>query len=662
MQIGDILNKLNGVKRLADNSFMARCPAHPDKIPSLHITPTDDGKILLKCQAGCQTEAIVTALGIKMADLFSDAPVAPAPKKIVAEYSYQDERGQELFQVIRFEPKNFSQRHRNGSGEWVWDLKDVKRVLYHLPELTRVLGETVYMVEGEKDTDNLWKWGKVATTSPGGANAWHDEYADYLVGKRVCLIPDKDSAGMSYARQVANSLFGKASELKVILLPGDKVKDVSDWLEAGGDIELLPSLELPIEELFASDKPSFRRNDEAIEWDKKVSSLLLSFKAEKISEERTGIHARVTISAQHEILSWSYLNVERREDRSSLSGAAHSSLKTDAVYSKDDLRHDLDSFCAGLWDFYLSRFTPMEMIGDEMPPALTFFLKPYILEGGGTILFASPGRGKSYSALIWAVLIDAGLSIFFPVTQKRVLFINLERSGESLRRRLSMVNKALGLPPTRPLLTLNARGKSLSNVLPGCRRAIVKHNVGMVVLDSISRAGLGDLTENVSGNRVIDALSSLCPTWLALGHTPRASEEHMYGTIMQDAGADICIQLSSQLKDDGLLGIGYQITKQNDIGIHGQKIYALEFDENGLKAFRVAKSFEFPEIESKNRPDMLTTISEWIANQDLEDATATEVANEFGYNRTVISRLFNQSGKFKRTRKEKQSVYYGLKE
>jgi len=660
--LNDLLVKLHKVKRQNDGSFMACCPAHDDKLPSLHVSLKDDA-ILLKCFAGCSTDKIVQAVGIEMADLFLK-PIATAPAQspiIVTEYDYKDENGKILYQVVRYLPKSFRQRHRNGNNEWIWNMDGVKRVLYHLDELKRVTSETIYYTEGEKDADNLWNWGCIATTSPGGANSWRDEFADSLLGKRVVLIPHKDTAGLSYAKQIANSLTGKARELRVILLPGDKVKDVTDWLDAGGDAQELSQLEQDIEVLFASDKPAYRQIDSVVQWDKKIDSLLLTFKAEKISEERTGIHARVSIFGQHESLSWSYLNIERREDRSSLATAAHSTLKTDVQYAKDDMRKDLDSFCAGLWEFYLSRYVPEEMSGDETPKPLSFLLKPYVIESGGTIVFAPPGRGKSFTALIWLVSIDAGCQLLWPTQQRRVLFINLERSGESVKRRLGMVNRILGLPPTRRLLTLNARGKSLNDVMPACRKAILKYGIGLIALDSISRAGVGDLNENQSGNRVIDALSSLCPTWLALGHTSRATEDHMYGSVMQDAGADICVQLSSQVKEDGTLGIGWEITKQNDIGFYPQKIYALEFNEEGLKNFRPAKTFEFPNIAGKRPTDIMTTMIEFITNRDSGMATASEIAAEFGFDRSNVSRLLNQSGKFIETKKEGKAVYYSVK-
>jgi hypothetical protein len=49
--------------------------------------------------------------------------------KIVAEYDYRDEVGDLLFQVVRFEPKDFRQRRPLGGGKWAWDIKGVRRVL-----------------------------------------------------------------------------------------------------------------------------------------------------------------------------------------------------------------------------------------------------------------------------------------------------------------------------------------------------------------------------------------------------------------------------------------------------------------------------------------------------------------------------------------------------
>jgi hypothetical protein len=663
--IGDILNKLQKVKGHQGGEFEACCPAHDDKKPSLSLKQEGD-RILVKCQGGCTAESIVAAMGLEMSDLFikvDELPKTTIPAKIVAEYSYEDESGKELYQVVRLEPKSFRQRHRNGSSEWSWNMDGVRRVLYHLPQVITE-AQPIFLVEGEKDADALWHWGKPATTSPGGAQNWKPEYAKSLIGKDIIVIPDKDGPGYQYAKEAIKSLEGKARSIQVVILPGDDIKDVSDWLNDGNPADDLLGLCQSPEVLLNPDIPSYRQQDEAITWRKVIADRVFIFKAEKISEERTGVHARVSVACDYQPLGWSYFNIERSEDRVRLSNQAHSSLKGDITknYAKEDMRRDLDAFCLGLWPFYMRLFVAETVAGDETITPTEFMLRPYIIKDGGTILFAPPGRGKSYTGLLWAVSIDAACTKFWPVKQAKVLFINLERSKTSISKRLGLVNRVLGLPPNRELLMINARGKTLTDVLPTARKAIHTYKVTIIIFDSISRAGLGDLNENVAGNRVVDALSALCPTWLALGHTSRANEEHLFGSIMQDAGADICVQLVSQVKDDGkLLGCGFQITKQNDIGYQKQYIYALSFDDNGLTGVRKAKPVEFPDIEGRGQTDMLTSIMEWILNQDSADATATEVENALGFVRANVSRIFTQSGKFVQTRKVKQSVYYGVK-
>jgi hypothetical protein len=158
-------------------------------------------------------------------------------KKIVKTYDYQDESGKPLFQVVRFEPKEFRQRRSDGNGGWVWNLDGVRRVPYRLPEL---LGsptqDWLFVVEGEKDVERLGEMGFTATCCPMGAGKWRSEYNEHLRGRLVAIIPDNDAAGRNHARQVANSLYGVAGEIRIVELPGLQDKeDVSDWLSNDGD-------------------------------------------------------------------------------------------------------------------------------------------------------------------------------------------------------------------------------------------------------------------------------------------------------------------------------------------------------------------------------------------------------------------------------------------
>ena len=64
-----ILERLQKVKTSGHGKFMACCPAHEDRSPSLSIRVADDGRVLLHCFAGCSPEAVVEAVGMRMLDL-----------------------------------------------------------------------------------------------------------------------------------------------------------------------------------------------------------------------------------------------------------------------------------------------------------------------------------------------------------------------------------------------------------------------------------------------------------------------------------------------------------------------------------------------------------------------------------------------------------------
>lgn len=70
MTLEEFIGRLENVKR-SPRGYTACCPAHESKSKeSLSLSAGDDGRILLKCFAGCTVEAIVTALGVTVADLF----------------------------------------------------------------------------------------------------------------------------------------------------------------------------------------------------------------------------------------------------------------------------------------------------------------------------------------------------------------------------------------------------------------------------------------------------------------------------------------------------------------------------------------------------------------------------------------------------------------
>ena len=70
MSADTLLAHLEAVKRTGRDRWIARCPAHEDRSPSLTIRETEDGKTLIHCFAGCTAHEIVSAVGLDLSDLF----------------------------------------------------------------------------------------------------------------------------------------------------------------------------------------------------------------------------------------------------------------------------------------------------------------------------------------------------------------------------------------------------------------------------------------------------------------------------------------------------------------------------------------------------------------------------------------------------------------
>jgi hypothetical protein len=218
---------------------MARCPAHEDKQASLSVARGTEQPVIFKCHAGCERDAILDALGITLADV--SAPREERREEwtprgtAIAVYDYTDEDGRLLFQVLRTADKQFPQRHPDPAAKsgWRWNLKGIRRVPYRLPQVIRAIadGKPVYIPEGEKDVHALERAGAAATTSPGGAGKWREEYDRHFAGAAVIIIADADEPGRKHAESVARHL--RAVAKSVTIGKPREGKDAYDHLAAG---------------------------------------------------------------------------------------------------------------------------------------------------------------------------------------------------------------------------------------------------------------------------------------------------------------------------------------------------------------------------------------------------------------------------------------------
>lgn len=245
MTFDEFIQHFPGGRMTPRGEYETKCRGHDDRRSSLGIRLGDHGGIVMKCQAGCANADILAAAGLKLRDLAPPRPNGHAPAGETV-YLYHDDQGEPLFEVVRTADKQFWQRlpgaKKGGVG-------NVKRVLFDLPQLLgTAAGDTVFIVEGEKDCWKLWKLGLPATTNPGGAGKWLQSYTDWLKerlpDRKFVILPDNDPPGLKHAEEVEASLKRVGLDVRTVLLAGLPAKgDVSDWLTGGkGKEELLEAI------------------------------------------------------------------------------------------------------------------------------------------------------------------------------------------------------------------------------------------------------------------------------------------------------------------------------------------------------------------------------------------------------------------------------------
>lgn len=144
-------------------------------------------------------------------------------------------------------------------GGWIIGAMPDPRPLYQLSDVQAA--DLVFVCEGEKAADAVRSLGLAATTSAGGSSAAAKTDWSPLTGKQVVILPDNDSPGEKYAKQVQAILGGLTPmpTVKVVGLTGlPPTGDAADWLEAGGTHEQLQALVNEAVAIVAPSRPATR--------------------------------------------------------------------------------------------------------------------------------------------------------------------------------------------------------------------------------------------------------------------------------------------------------------------------------------------------------------------------------------------------------------------
>ncbi len=325
----EFLSILNKVKQITPNQYMACCPAHEDKNPSLSIK-FDSGKILLHCFTGCTLEDILNSLNITKSDLYYDIGMPKSKTKNSTTYKYFNADGSLAYTKTRCDKSDGSKSFYFELPNGAKSLKGVQKILYNLPAV--IGADTVYLVEGEKCAEAVIKQGYTATTLCTGANSkWDDTYNQYLENKEVIIIPDNDEAGFQYAKMLKEHL----PFAKVISLGDLKNKeDIYDWLQKGHTMDEIGNLnEFDVISYF-NKSDTFIENEKTNEKEPQSKSLLDFIKnsdMELFCDNTNKSYASVMINGHRQVLP-----IENREFNLYLNHLYYSQFKK--TINKDNLQ------------------------------------------------------------------------------------------------------------------------------------------------------------------------------------------------------------------------------------------------------------------------------------------------------------------------------------
>ncbi len=487
-----ILGRLRGVRR-SGKGWIAYCPAHDDRAHrSLSVSIGDDGRTLVHCFAkGCSAEQVARAVDMTLSDL--GPPTDNNHRDLnreVAIYDYTDERGQLLYQVVRFEPKDFRPRRPDGRGGWVWNLDGVRRVVYRLTELAEA--ERVYHVEGEKDADRLVDLGLRATTTAGGAQSWRDNYADQVQAagvQEVVLFADNDPAGARYAVQAARAYLARLLRVKIVSLPVAEKGDVSDYLDSGATRDSLTALidatpwlveppDLPEESAPVGPRIALEGDEGSFTW----TSEGVDIRMVGARESSDSLHAECYVCLKGEDVHWARLNLASTGEREKVV------KKLEGLDRSIAWREHLEIACRRTAEHVRIGEPLVALVPAPRPPGQRDLIADVLPLGETSLIYADGDSGKGILALLMALVCLTGCTVphLRPLRRvRRVAYLDWETTEEEIAARVDALCRGLKvtLPPGamlyRPMI------RALADDTPRLRAEFERQGVELVVVDSL---------------------------------------------------------------------------------------------------------------------------------------------------------------------------------
>ena len=256
----------------------------------------------------------------------------------------------------------------------------------------------------------------------------------------------------------------------------------------------------------------------------------VTFLAENVRYERTGVHAKVAILHNATYLDYDVFNVDRSEDRRRLVLSAQRQFgKANAMrYGTEIMKADLDRFCLGLeveWQRRIPMTTLYGLVDDTDPAPPPFLAWPLILAGQPNLLFGERSSAKSLTATILVV------SLLLPPWQGpfrlkireesiRSLWLDWEWGQADIQYHIQRLCRGHRVGPIeiahQPMIGPLSRNVALA------QRLRQETKAEFMICDSVTMAsGVTDLNKPEGAIALYDSIREIGGTWLLLAHTSK---------------------------------------------------------------------------------------------------------------------------------------------
>jgi hypothetical protein len=302
----------------------------------------------------------------------------------------------------------------------------------------------------------------------------------------------------------------------------------------------------------------------------------------------------------------------------------------------------IEGMCFVVRERYRSGEPALDLREDLARPPQRWVVEPFIEYEGATVLFADGGTGKSMIALAVAVTASSDGSVIGRRHRDPapVLYLDWETNGWSTQERLDAIIAGAGIRE-RPPIYYRRMSAGLVESAANLRKEIAQLGIGLVIVDALGAARVGEPESADITIRLFNAARSLGVPWLGVDHVTKAQgndSSRPFGSTythnlarltwsadkaQEEGESSFVVSLTNRKRNNGRLlpRMGYRIDLTTGEG-----------DQLLQARFRRADLTEVPGLAEK-----LPIKTRILAELRPGPRSITELAEQLGKDVTVVS-------------------------